>query len=98
MPIENVSDTARWVAVYRAMESARPEALFHDPFASGLAGDRGTEIVDGLKRGRSLATPMIVRTVVFDEIILDRVAKGADLVVNLAAGLDVRPWRMRLPS
>jgi methyltransferase (TIGR00027 family) len=41
---------------------------------------------------------MIVRTAVFDEIILDAVQKrGADLVVNLAAGLDARPWRLPLP-
>jgi len=33
MTIENVSDTARWVAVYRAMETARPDAIFKDPFA-----------------------------------------------------------------
>src|SRR2546430_9952359 len=27
--IQHVSDTARWVALYRAMESERPDALFH---------------------------------------------------------------------
>ena len=27
-PIRNVSDTASWVAIYRAMESERPDALF----------------------------------------------------------------------
>ncbi len=99
MPIENISDTARWVAVYRAMESARRDALFNDPFAARLAGTRGTQIVRELKRGRSLAWPMIVRTAVFDEMIMARVAKdGIDTVVNLAAGLDTRPWRMRLPQ
>ena len=30
-PIRNVSDTALWVAVYRAMESERSDAHFHDP-------------------------------------------------------------------
>jgi hypothetical protein len=30
--VSNVSDTARWVAVYRASESARSDALFRDPF------------------------------------------------------------------
>jgi O-methyltransferase involved in polyketide biosynthesis len=39
--IRNVSDTARWVAMYRAQESARPDALFHDPWAERLGGDRG---------------------------------------------------------
>lgn len=99
MPIENVSDTARWVAVYRAMETARPDALFHDPYAERLAGERGHEIVREMKRGRQMAWAMIVRTAVFDEMILDRVNEhGVDTVINLAAGLDTRAWRLRLPS
>jgi methyltransferase (TIGR00027 family) len=98
MAIENISDTARWVAVYRAMESARPDAIFRDPFAERLAGSRGQAIVDEMRQGRALAWPMIVRTAVFDEIILDAVRnKKIDLVVNLAAGLDARPWRLPLP-
>lgn len=99
MPIENISDTARWVATYRAMESSRRDAIFHDPFAARLAGTQGPQIVDELKRGKSLAWPMIVRTAVFDEMIMDRVINaGIDTVVNLAAGLDARPWRMPLPA
>jgi len=97
MPIENISDTARWVATYRAMESERPDAIFTDPFARRLAGEKGQQIVDAMKRGRAMAWPMIVRTAVFDEIILDRVHGGADMVVNLAAGLDARAWRLPLP-
>jgi methyltransferase (TIGR00027 family) len=99
MPIEHISDTARWVAVYRAMESERKDAIFRDPFAATLAGARGEEIVEGMKRGRAMAWAMIVRTAVFDEIILEKVkGGGVDLVLNLAAGLDARPWRLSLPS
>ncbi len=98
MAIEHISDTARWVAFYRAMETERPDALFSDPFARGLAGLRGEEIVNTMKRGRSMAWAMIVRTAVFDEIILSVIAgKRMDTVVNLAAGLDARPWRLELP-
>lgn len=98
MTIEHISDTARWVAVYRAMESERPDAIFRDPYARRLAGARGEEIVHTLKRGRSTAWAMIVRTAVFDEIIRESVAtRGIDTVVNLAAGLDTRAWRMDLP-
>jgi methyltransferase (TIGR00027 family) len=98
MEIENVSDTARWVAVYRAMETARPDAIFRDPFADRLAGERGREILKGVAQGRAYAWSMIVRTAVFDEVILDAVEnKKVDLVVNLAAGLDARPWRLPLP-
>ena len=98
MPIDNISDTARWVAVYRAMESERPDAIFRDPWAARLAGEKGTAITDSMKRGRQMAWAIIVRTAAFDEIIMARVHAGADLVVNLAAGLDARPWRLPLPA
>jgi methyltransferase (TIGR00027 family) len=98
--IQNVSDTARWVAVYRAMETARKDAIFRDPFAERLAGEKGQAIVDTMKRGRQMAWAMVVRTAVFDEQINERIRNGnVDQVINLAAGLDARPWRMRsLPS
>lgn len=98
MTIEHISDTARWVAVYRAMETARPDAIFRDPFAGRLAGAKGEEIVDRMPRGRATAWAMIVRTKVFDEVILDAIERdGVDTIVNLAAGLDARPWRLTLP-
>jgi methyltransferase (TIGR00027 family) len=97
-PIRNVSDTALWVAVYRAMESERPDALFVDPFARRLAGERGQAIVDAMPRGRTMSWPMVVRTAVMDEIILRCVQQGAATVLNLAAGLDARPYRLDLPA
>jgi methyltransferase (TIGR00027 family) len=97
--IESVSDTARWVAVYRAMETARPDAHFRDPYAARLAGHQGQEIVDSMKQGRAMAWAMIVRTIAIDELVMQAVKRDrVDLVVNLAAGLDARPWRMDLPS
>jgi len=98
MPIEHISDTARWVAVYRAMESERPDRLFNDPFARRLAGIEGETIVKALPGARQMAWAMIVRTAVFDELILQTIERDRiDLVVNLAAGLDARPWRLTLP-
>ncbi|HVZ77718.1 MAG TPA: class I SAM-dependent methyltransferase [Gemmatimonadaceae bacterium] len=99
MAIEHISDTARWVAVYRAMETERPDAIFRDPYARLLAGDRGEDIVNAMARGRSMAWAMIVRTALFDEIILDVLRQDrVDMVINLAAGLDARAWRMDLPA
>jgi methyltransferase (TIGR00027 family) len=96
--IRNVSDTAHWVAVYRAMESERPDAIFRDPYARRLAGPRGEAIVQAMPRGRAWAWPMIVRTAVMDELILRAVNRdGVRTVANLAAGLDARPWRLDLP-
>jgi methyltransferase (TIGR00027 family) len=96
--IENVSDTARWVAFYRAMESDRPDALFRDPWARKLAGERGAAIVRHVPRAEAMAWALIVRTSVFDELILQAVKRdGADVVLNLAAGFDTRPYRLPLP-
>jgi methyltransferase (TIGR00027 family) len=97
-PVEHVSDTALWVAVYRAMETERPDALFRDPFARRLAGERGEELLDSIPWARQTAWAMIVRTAVMDEIILRCVERQAvTQIVNLAAGLDARPYRLRLP-
>jgi methyltransferase (TIGR00027 family) len=96
--ITHVSDTALWVAMYRAMESDRPDALFRDRYARRLAGPRGAAIVKTMPQGVTQAWAMIVRTQVFDEILLRLVAEGKiDEVLNLAAGLDVRPFRLELP-
>lgn len=93
--IRNVSDTALWVAVYRAEETERPDALFRDPYARRLAGERGQKIRTEMGKWD---WPMVVRTVVFDEVIAHAVRAGADTVINLAAGLDARPYRMHLPA
>ena len=96
--IRDVSDTALWVALYRAQESERKDALFHDPYARRLAGERGQRILDTVPKAQSISWPMVVRTQVLDEIILRLVREqGVDTVLNLAAGLDARPWRLPLP-
>jgi methyltransferase (TIGR00027 family) len=95
--LESVSDTALLVAHHRAMESARPDALFHDPYAERLAGDRGEEIARRLRWGKRTAWSTIARTVLIDEIVLRLVGEGVDTVLNLAAGLDSRPYRLPLP-
>jgi len=97
-PIRNVSDTALWVAVYRAMESERRDALFQDPYARRLAGARGEAIVASIPSGRSLSWPLVVRTVVIDEIVQRCVREGVRCVLDLAAGLDARPYRLDLPA
>lgn len=97
--IRNISDTARWVAIYRAMETERRDAHFHDPYARMLAGERGEEIFRRMPGARLSAWPLVVRTCVFDELILRSIEReGADTVLNLAAGLDTRPYRLPLPA
>lgn len=97
--IENVSDTAFWVAHFRARESARGDALFHDPFAFRLVGDRGRKISESMaKTSRYTEWSVVSRTVIIDRFISQLVGEGVDTVVNLGAGLDTRPYRMDLPS
>jgi methyltransferase (TIGR00027 family) len=95
--VSHVSDTALWVAVHRAMETKRKDALFRDPYAERLAGERGEQIAQRLERGRSAAWSIITRTAVLDELIMDAARDGIDTVLNLAAGLDTRPYRLPLP-
>src|SRR5258708_23273463 len=96
--VSNVSDTARWVAVYRAWESARPDALFSDPLAGRLAGDRGKAIAALAPRMTRSGWPMGVRTKLMDDLILASVEEGCNCVLNLAAGFDTRPYRLALPA
>lgn len=93
----DVTDTARWVAVYRGRESERADPLFRDPFARRLAGERGEEIASKLPHQERSEWAWPIRTLLFDRYIAREVERGADLVVNLAAGLDARPYRMPLP-
>jgi methyltransferase (TIGR00027 family) len=97
-PIRNVSDTALWVATYRAVESERVDSIFRDPYARRLGGERGQAIVDAMPHGASMSWPKVVRTAVMDEIVLRCVRQGAATVLNLAAGLDARPYRLDLPA
>ena len=96
--IRDVADTARWMAVYRARETEREDAAFRDPFARALAGERGERIANALTFGDDNAWSFIARTYLFDRFVMRLVQHGADLVVNLAAGLDTRPYRLALPS
>lgn len=97
-PISDVSDTALWVAAFRAFESSRPDALFRDPLAAMLVGERGRAIAQAMPYPKILAWMMAVRTVVIDELIQEALALGVDTVVNIGAGLDTRPYRLDLPK
>ncbi|MGD1171475.1 class I SAM-dependent methyltransferase [Mycobacterium seoulense] len=96
--ITHVSDTARWTALHRATESARPDALFNDPLAERLAGEHGREIVAAVPRSTRNGWWLVARTKIIDDAIAEAIAGGCDRVLNLAAGLDTRPYRLALPA
>lgn len=96
--VNNVSDTARWVAAFRAAESARPDALFHDPLADLVAGERGRAIAAHTPRLMLDGWNLVTRTKLIDDLILKTIAQDCDLVINMAAGMDTRPYRLDLPA
>jgi methyltransferase (TIGR00027 family) len=96
--ISDVSDTARWVAAYRAFETLRPDPLFKDPFAANISGEFGLQIARSTRREMRNGWPMIIRTKLVDDLILQSIAGGCDCVLNLGAGFDTRPYRLVLPS
>ena len=63
--MRGVALTSLWVAAWRAAESERPDALFHDPFARALAGAEGFEVREppgssfpiGLRESCPLSSP-----------------------------------------
>jgi methyltransferase (TIGR00027 family) len=97
--IRDVADTAIWVAYYRARESARPDAMFHDPLAQRLVGERGEQISRAFgPMSRYTEWTVLSRTVNIDDLIIEGLRNGVDAVLNLGAGLDTRPYRMELPA
>jgi methyltransferase (TIGR00027 family) len=97
--IDHISDTALWAAAYRALESKRPDALFQDPWAGELAGERGWRIAREIHGGEKNAWSFVLRTRSFDDWILETVERQRiDGVLNLGSGLDTRPYRLNLPK
>ena len=96
--IRHVSDTAWWVASFRAQEGHRADAAFADPLASILAGERGRAMARSIPRAAMVEWSMIIRTSAIDRLVNEALIAGVDTVLNLGAGLDTRPYRMNLPA
>lgn len=82
------------MAVYRARETERRDAAFRDPFARALAGTA----IRRISGARRHAWAFVARTCLFDRFITAEIARGVEMIVNLAAGVDARPYRMNLPA
>ena len=95
--IQHVSDTSFWVAHYRAIESARPDSLFKDPYAHILVGDYAPRI-DEMQSDATKWTQwsVVMRTCIIDQMIEDLISQGITTFLNIGAGLDTRPYRMNL--
>ena len=96
--INDVTDTALWVASYRAEETERQDALFLDPYAKLLVGSEELQLAHRTQGSRYTAWSVIIRTCIIDQFIIKLIAEGIDTIVNLGAGLDTRPYRLNLPA
>ena len=96
--LKHISDTAYLVAAYRAFETERADSLFKDPYAKQLVGQHGFDVVSELRDGRNSSWFLVARTLILDQWILDLIhQEELDTVINLAAGLDTRAFRLPLP-
>ena len=98
-PPDPVASTALWMAAERARESERPDRLFDDPLAAGLAGPEGARIMADMQEGMPDNPAIPIRTRYFDDQLLavvgtDRIAQ----VVLVAAGMDTRAFRLGFPA
>src|SRR5215472_545179 len=106
MESASASRTAEYMALYRAMESARPRGkrLFTDPFAihflrpslrSAAVLCRVPFFATGVgwyadRRAPGARTSAIARTCLIDDVVLRALTDGIRQVVILGAGFDCR--------
>ena len=90
-----IAATGLIVAAMRAEESVRADGLFTDPFAERLAGAQGRQLLADFGGDNEMASaPIVIRTRLFDEALLQLQSDGVAQVVILAAGMDARSYRL----
>ncbi|MFI6041973.1 class I SAM-dependent methyltransferase [Nocardia sp. NPDC051321] len=103
--VSRVGRTALFVAVSRAAESKRPDALIHDEFAALFITASGDPDANALINDPELwaqsplSTGFIgLRSKFFDSLFLTAAENGVRQAVILAAGLDARAYRLDWPQ
>jgi methyltransferase (TIGR00027 family) len=97
--IRHVSDTALMVAACRAHETELEDAFVRDPFAAGLAGDRGFAILRDLPHAHVMRIGITIRTRFLDDLLLEELnTRLISTVLSVGCGLDTRPWRLNLDN
>ena len=96
--VRNISDTALLAAIYRARETERPDPFFairsrSASRASAAIRSRNPCLSASAQRGPGSHALMRATN-----SLSSGSASGVDMIVNLAAGLDARPYRMSLPT
>jgi methyltransferase (TIGR00027 family) len=104
------SRTAEYMALFRALEHARPPArrLFTDPFARAFLGPRlrwlvTLSVLPGFtdmvyraidRRWPGARTSAVARTRLIDDRVATAIAEGVRQIVLLGGGFDSRPYRL----
>jgi methyltransferase (TIGR00027 family) len=97
--IQHLSAVALYRVLYQAMESERTNVLFQDLNACLLAGPLSIALSQVIENINNAANIIAARTYLIDEMILDLTSLNrVDTIINLGAGLDTRPYRLRLPN
>ena len=92
--MQGVALTSLWIAAWRAEESERPDALFHDRYARTLAGREGFAVLEEARAAAVVEAPFVpVRTLFFDR----RIVRSTQVVL-LGAGMDARAFRLSWPE
>lgn len=82
------------MASLRAEETSRRDAVIHDEWAGLLSGERGKDIAHSMPLAPLVAWGVVVRTSAIDGLVLELLPSGIDMVINLGAGMDMRPYRL----
>jgi len=93
--LSNIMETARWTAAGRVCESERADALFRDVWARHWVEGISHPLMTAALNGNSAT--IAVRTHIIDQWVQEAVASGIKTVINLAAGFDMRPYRLEMP-
>ena len=95
--IRHISETALWTALHRAGKASGLMRSSETRSAPACRRAGRTDRRLFCQRASAIEWTWITRTYLFDHYIRESLKAGADMVVNLAAGLDTRPYRMELP-
>ncbi|MEV5832787.1 class I SAM-dependent methyltransferase [Nocardia sp. NPDC052112] len=103
--VSSVGMTALGVAAARAIETKRPDALVHDEYAAPFVVASGDSDMKRLITDPTLWTQIPFtsgfigyRSKFFDDFFLSAATAGVPQAVILAAGLDVRAYRLDWPK
>jgi O-methyltransferase involved in polyketide biosynthesis len=72
------------VAACRALETARPDGLVHDPLAARLAGPRGEALLRGITGWQLMCFGIGLRTRFLDDLIVETMTReGIEVVLSV---------------